>query len=130
MKTVLSWVSFALGIVLIVCGWFLWGDSSNTGIFTQNIVVSVIVYVVLSIDLLRSFTELTVASFTSVVALLIMLAASDNDEAQPIIALFIETRFPLIALPCDSIQVCMDCIGVNKSPIVAGFPKTQKTDVP
>ena len=57
MKTVLSWVSFALGIVLIVCGWFLWGDSSNTGIFTQNIVVSVIVYVVLSIDLLIAWNK-------------------------------------------------------------------------
>ena len=41
-----------LGLALGVTGWFLWGDQSQTDIFTLNIVISVVAYVVMFVDIL------------------------------------------------------------------------------
>ena len=52
MKNILSRGAFALGFVLVICGWFLFGDRSNTAVFVLDIVVSLFVYSVLFSDFL------------------------------------------------------------------------------
>lgn len=50
-----NWIAYAatvLGLALVVSGWFLWGDQSQTDIFALNIAVSVVAYVVMFIDIL------------------------------------------------------------------------------
>lgn len=55
MKHLLSWSAFALGFALIVCGWFLWGDRSDTAIFAMNIVISALIYGLFFSDLMVSW---------------------------------------------------------------------------
>lgn len=52
MKNILSWGAFILGIVLVVCGWFLWGDRGDTAVFVLNIVVSLLMYCLVFSDFL------------------------------------------------------------------------------
>ena len=50
-----NWIAYfatVLGLALVVTGWFLWGDQSQTDIFALNIVVSVVAYVVMFVDIL------------------------------------------------------------------------------
>ncbi|MBR4952543.1 MAG: hypothetical protein IKY56_06075 [Alistipes sp.] len=50
-----NWIAYfatVLGLALVVTGWFLWGDQSQTNIFALNIAISVIAYVVMFIDVL------------------------------------------------------------------------------
>ncbi len=57
MKKILSWIAFILGIVLVVCGWCLWGQQKPTEVFVLNIVVSVVMYVLIFSDLLISWYQ-------------------------------------------------------------------------
>lgn len=50
-----NWIAYCatvLGLALVVTGWFLWGDQSQTDIFALNIAVSVVAYIVMFIDIL------------------------------------------------------------------------------
>lgn len=57
LKNILSWGAFGLGYVLIICGWLLFGDRSDTSIFILNIVVSLVMYSVIFSDLLISWNK-------------------------------------------------------------------------
>lgn len=52
MKKLLSWAAFLLGLALVILGWFMWGDKSDTQIFALNVSVSAIVYILLFSDFL------------------------------------------------------------------------------
>jgi hypothetical protein len=57
MKKILSWGAFILGFILIIWGWFLLGDQSDKNIFALNIVVSLIIYCLLTSDVLISWRK-------------------------------------------------------------------------
>ncbi|MBR5595146.1 MAG: hypothetical protein IKW47_02500 [Alistipes sp.] len=57
LKNILSWGAFGLGYVLIICGWLLFGDRSDTSIFILNIVVSIVMYSVVFSDLLIAWNN-------------------------------------------------------------------------
>ena len=52
MNNWIAYIATMLGLVLVVTGWFLWGDQSQTDIFALNIAVSVVAYIVMFIDVL------------------------------------------------------------------------------
>ena len=94
MKRVLSWGAFGLGIVLIIGGWFLWGDRTIVPNFVLNIVVSIIMYCLLFLDLLISWRKpedksdsrigntglrWTVTFIYIVAAIVIMIVSSNKD---------------------------------------------------
>jgi hypothetical protein len=55
LKNILSRGAFALGFVLVICGWLLFGDRSDKGVFVLDIIVSLFVYSVLFSDFLISW---------------------------------------------------------------------------
>lgn len=57
LKKILSWGAFAIGFVLIFCGWFLWGNREDTAVFTLNLIVSLGVYSLLFSDFLISWYD-------------------------------------------------------------------------
>lgn len=57
MKKLLSWAAFLLGLALVILGWFMWGDKSDTQIFALNVSVSAIVYILLFSDFLIKWRD-------------------------------------------------------------------------
>lgn len=56
-KNILSWGAFALGLILVVCGWFMWGDRSDNAIFALNVAISLLMYVIVSSGFLISWSQ-------------------------------------------------------------------------
>lgn len=52
MKNVVSWLAVVCGLALVVAGWFLWGDRTQTDLFVLNVAVSSLIYAVAFVDVL------------------------------------------------------------------------------
>jgi hypothetical protein len=46
MKSVISWLLYVVGVLLVVAGWLLFGDKTDKNIFIMNMIVSGVVYCV------------------------------------------------------------------------------------
>ena len=68
------------------------------------------------------FNDPSTVFLNSFTVLLISFVPSDNVDAQFSMAWFMETRLLFISLPFEFMHASIDCIGANKSDIVAGFP--------
>lgn len=58
MNNVIAYIATALGLALVITGWFIWGDRTQMDIFVLNIVVSVVAYCVMFVDILLPWADL------------------------------------------------------------------------
>lgn len=58
MNNWIGYIATLLGLILVVAGWFIWGDRTNTDIFALNIAVSVVAYCVMFVDVLIPWADL------------------------------------------------------------------------
>lgn len=58
MNNIIGYIATTLGLVLVVIGWFIWGDRSQPDMFTLNIIVSVVAYCVMFVDVLIPWADL------------------------------------------------------------------------
>lgn len=57
MKNLVSWLAVVCGLALVVAGWFLWGDRTQTDLFALNVVVSSLIYAVVFVDVLVPWAD-------------------------------------------------------------------------
>lgn len=58
MNNWIGYIATLLGLILVVAGWLIWGDRTNTDIFALNIAVSVVAYCVMFVDVLIPWADL------------------------------------------------------------------------
>lgn len=58
MNNWIGYIATILGLILVVAGWLIWGDRTNTDIFALNIAVSVVAYCVMFVDVLIPWADL------------------------------------------------------------------------
>lgn len=52
MNNWIGYIASVLGLALVIAGWFVWGDQTQTDIFVLNIIVSALAYIVIFVDML------------------------------------------------------------------------------
>lgn len=58
MNNLIAYIATALGLALVITGWFIWGDRTQMDFFVLNIVVSVVAYCVMFVDILIPWADL------------------------------------------------------------------------